>query len=170
MKQVVLMTVVAGAVLAMVGLLLPAADDSKTKEKEAEPQTPVAKFMRAKLANSQSVLEGLVTEDYDLIRVGAQQMIVMSKAAEWNVYPGETYLQDSTEFTDAAKELISRAKSKNIDGATLSYLKLTMSCVKCHNHVRAVKVAAGEPVPAALENNNFLSSMRLKSSTGLAAD
>jgi hypothetical protein len=29
-----------------------------------------------------------------------------------------------------------KAKDKNIDGATLAYLRLTMNCVNCHKYVR----------------------------------
>ena len=38
----------------------------------------VAVFMRAKLAHSQNVLEGLATEDFDLIERGAQELSLAS--------------------------------------------------------------------------------------------
>jgi hypothetical protein len=33
------------------------------------------------------------------------------------------------------------AGKKNIDGATLGYLKLTTTCVECHKHLRETKIA-----------------------------
>lgn len=131
------------------GFGVGAADPLETKEK---PENKVAFFMRAKLANSQSVLEGLVTEDFDLIEKGAERMIVMTKGAQWKVGAGEEYTTDTVRFVDTARDLIQNAKKKNIDGATLSYLQLTMRCVECHKHVRAVKTAQGDQTPAAFRN------------------
>jgi len=129
--------------MSMSGLWAPAADPPVDKDLRGR----VAIFMRAKLASSQSVLEGLVTEKFDLVIRGGQRMILMSKAAEWNAGEGDVYKRDTARFVDAAEELIKHAKAKNIEGATLSYLQLTMSCVDCHKHVRATRVAAGETVP-----------------------
>jgi len=139
MKRIIV-GIAALTVAAVVGFsgLFSSADDSPQKSEEAK--SAVAKFMRAKLANSQSVLEGLTTEDYELIRTGAQRMIVMAKAAEWSPYGGDEYAQDTAKFVDSAQELIKHAKDKNLDGATLSYLQLTMNCVSCHKHFRGVKV------------------------------
>lgn len=116
------------------------------QEKEAL-RDKVKVFMRAKLTNSQNVVEGLATENWDLIEGGAARMLVMSKASEWSV--GETgpqYKQDTKEFVDACKQMITQAKAKNLEGATLAYLQLTMNCVECHRHVRASQ-RAGEKHP-----------------------
>ncbi|HXY37348.1 MAG TPA: hypothetical protein VEI07_24180 [Planctomycetaceae bacterium] len=95
-------------------------------------------FMRSKLTNSQNVIEGLATENWDLIEAGGARMLVMSKATEWSVgQTGPQYKQDTTEFVNACKQLITQSKAKNLEGATLAYLQLTMNCVECHKHVRA---------------------------------
>ena len=125
---------VVGLILAAPGLGI-AADDDENK---------VAKFMRAKLGSSQSVLEGLVVEDFEKVRQGAQRMLVMSKATEWQVIQGPVYDQYSSEFQHSAKQLIEMAKQKNIDGATLAYMRLTMNCVSCHKFVRTAQIAANE--------------------------
>ena len=114
-------------------LILPAADSKGEKERL---RSKVDVFMRAKLFSSQSVLEGLTTENFDLIQQGAEKMIVMSKAAEWRAQEGERYAQDTAQFVAAAKDLVRQARKRNIDGATLSYLQLTMNCVECHKHIR----------------------------------
>jgi len=113
-----------------------------------------SKFMRAKLTASQSVLEGLVTEDYTKITAGARKMIVMSKATEWQVIKGPEYAQYSAEFRRSCEQLIRMAKKKNMDGSALSYMHLTMTCIGCHKFVRGVKIAAGEPVPNGLRRAN----------------
>jgi len=121
----------------------------------------VAVFMRAKLVSSQSVLEGLVTEKFDLVVAGAQRMIVMSRAAEWNAGEGEVYRRDTARFVDAAEELIKHAKAKNIEGATLSYLQLTMSCVDCHKHVRSQRVTMRDTVPLGLRPSGRFSTAKI---------
>lgn len=143
--------------MSMSGLLAPAADPPVDKDLRGR----VAVFMRAKLASSQSVLEGLVTEKFDLVVSGGQRMIVMSKAAEWNAGEGDVYKRDTARFVDAAEELIKHAKAKNIEGATLSYLQLTMSCVDCHKHVRAIRVAAGERIPPGLRDTERISTVKI---------
>ena len=116
-------------------------------EPQKEPEGRVAAFMRAKLSHAQSVLEGLVTEDYDKIKLGGQRLVIMSKAAEWSQVQGPVYAQHSTEFRRAAQHLVKAAEDKNIDGASLAYVNLTLNCVNCHNYIRDAKVAAGQPVP-----------------------
>jgi hypothetical protein len=118
------------------GLLAIAAEPpAKTQDLRSK----VAFFMHAKLTNSQSVLEGLTTEQFDLIQQGAERMIVMSKAAEWRVGQGDIYAQDTAQFVAAARDLVKQAKARNLDGATVSYLQLTMNCVSCHKHIREEK-------------------------------
>ena len=129
---------------------LNAADQPNPQQDEPEGGR-VEAFMRAKLSHAQSVLEGLVTEDYDKIKLGGQRMVIMSKAAEWSQVQGPVYAQHSTEFRRAAQNLIKTAEDKNIDGAALAYVNLTLNCVNCHNYIRDAKVAAGEPVPEGLK-------------------
>ena len=111
----------------------------------------VGKFMRAKLAASQSVLEGIVTEDFDKVAAGADKMLVMSKATEWHVIQGPVYAQYSAEFRRNVEDLQKAAKEKNIDAVGLRYVGLTMSCISCHKFVRGTKVAANEPLGPGLE-------------------
>jgi cytochrome c556 len=46
---------------------------------------------------------------------------------------------NSNEFRRAAEKIIDKAKAKNIDGVTLAYFEMTMSCVRCHEYVREVR-------------------------------
>ena len=139
----------AAAVCAAVFIGLWAAGDSSAAGAKPLPDTPESKvsaFMRAKLAHSQNVLDGLVTEDFDKIKAGGQKMVIMSKATEWVVVEGPIYAQYSSEFRRAAQHLIKAAEEKNVDAAALAYVNLTLNCVNCHSFVRSSKVAAGEPV------------------------
>jgi hypothetical protein len=96
----------------------------------------VAVFMRAKLLHSQNVLEGLTTEDYDLIEKGAQDLALASLDSNWQVLQTEDYVRQSAEFRRACGTLRDAAKSKNLDGATLAWMDVTLKCVQCHKYVR----------------------------------
>lgn len=98
-------------------------------------------FMRAKLTHSQKLLEGLATEDYNLLAKHAQELALLSQATNWNVLQTEDYLQHSIEFRRAASAVKEAAKQKNLDGATLAYVDMTMKCVRCHKYVRGVSMA-----------------------------
>ena len=93
-------------------------------------------FMRAKLTHSQHVLEGLAVEDYDLIAKGAQQLALASQASDWQVLQTEDYIRHSSEFRRACDNLGATAKAKNLDGAALAWMEVTLKCVQCHRYVR----------------------------------
>ena len=98
-----------------------------------------AEFMREKLNFSKDVLEGLALEQYATIEKGGKALKKLSEAAEWEVatIPSATdYVMLTTDFQRHADELVKQAKAKNIDAATLAYVKLTMSCVQCHKFIR----------------------------------
>ena len=42
----------------------------------------------------------------------------------------------SNEFRRAVENLQEKAAQKNLDGAALGYVELTLTCVKCHKYVR----------------------------------
>ncbi len=104
----------------------------------AGPPQPdkVAVFMRAKLIHSQNVLEGLTTEDYDLIEKGAQDLSLASLDSNWQVLQTEDYVRQSAEFRRACDMLRDAAKEKNLDGAALAWMDVTLKCVQCHKYVR----------------------------------
>jgi hypothetical protein len=103
-------------------------------------QGNVKTFMRAKLEHSQKVVEGLTTENYAMIAKHASQMEVLSQEAAWQVLQTPEYRQQSLEFRRAAQSLREAADKKNLDGAALAYVDVTMKCVRCHQNVRSVKV------------------------------
>ncbi|MFM7108988.1 MAG: hypothetical protein ACKOZU_10420 [Planctomycetaceae bacterium] len=116
----------------------------------AEPPVPGAAlpagFMRAKLAHSATVLEGLSLEDYDLIGKGAQQLELVSQDASWQVLQTEDYARHSEAFRRACDGLRRAAREKNLDAAVLCWMDVTMKCVQCHRYVRDVeREGAGAP-------------------------
>src|SRR5258708_3321573 len=108
---------------------------------QSERPHNVRDFMRAKLSHSQKVLEGLTTEDFDMIAKNSQAMSLLSQATNWQVLQTEEYLQQSRDFRRTADSLTEAAKKKNLDGAALAYVELTMKCINCHKYVRGVRMA-----------------------------
>ena len=101
-------------------------------------------FMRDKLALSQKVLEGLTLEDFQLIITKSERLSAMSQEATWQVFQNPDYERFSQDFRRNADALTKAARNKNLDGATLAYVKVTMSCVECHKFVRGKLVASLE--------------------------
>lgn len=99
-------------------------------------------FMREKLELAQRLLEGVTTEDYDLIIVKGGVLSGMTKEADWRLFENPDYDQQSVTFRRHVDALVRAAKKKDSDAATLAYVRMTMSCVDCHKLVRGKLVAS----------------------------
>lgn len=135
------------AIWTLAGLFLLAAvpgrggDADPPKKPADRGQEKVSDLMHKKLQNSQKVLEGLALNDFKLIGRHAEELIDISKQAEWKVLKTPTYELHSNEFRRIADRLIKDAKDKNLDAAALSYVELTLTCVRCHKYVREERMA-----------------------------
>ena len=87
------------------------------------------------------MLDGLAVEDFDLITTGARQLKATSAAAEFMVIKDPLYSQEADEFRRIVDKMAKAAKEKRLDGATLAYVDMTVSCVECHKYARSVLVA-----------------------------
>jgi hypothetical protein len=96
----------------------------------------VGRLMRKKLESSQKVLEGVAVNDFDKIADNAEALIALSKEAQWKAVSTPQYELYSNDFRRTADALSKHAKEKNLDAATLDYVELTLTCVRCHKHVR----------------------------------
>jgi cytochrome c556 len=111
------------------------------KVKQDQRRESVRAFMRPKLAHAQKLLEGLTLEQFDVVKQEAQALSLLSREEEWNVLQTEDYLHYSSEFRRAADAVRDAAAKKNLDGAALAYLEMTMKCITCHKYVRGVRMA-----------------------------
>jgi len=110
----------------------------------AQEQKPVNQLMIKKLEQAQKVLAGIALNDFDKIDSGASALLQISKEAEWKVLKTPQYEVFSNDLRKAAEAMSQHAKTKNLDGATLAYVDLTLTCVKCHKHVREVRMARAD--------------------------
>ena len=99
-------------------------------------------FMRDKLELSQKILEGVVIEDWDLVTAKGTKLSAMTHEADWRVFENPNYDQQSKTFRQHVDSLVKAAKKKELDAATLAYVRMTMSCVDCHKAVRGKIVAS----------------------------
>jgi cytochrome c556 len=124
------LVIAAGIAAAVIGPWLA------TYAQTATQADKVAPFMRIKLTHSQDVLEGLAVEDFDLIDRGAQQLSLTSEDASWQVLQTEDYARMSADFRRSCDRLRAAARGKNLDGAALAWMEVTMKCVQCHKYIR----------------------------------
>jgi hypothetical protein len=128
----------------VLGWAASAALVADAQQPDMQEADKVAIFMRAKLEHSQKVLEGLTLEDFDKIAKHSQEMSLLSQASTWQVLQTPEYHDRSVEFRRSVDGLTEMAKKKNLEGAALAYVDVTMKCVSCHKYVRRVRMARSE--------------------------
>ena len=64
------------------------------------------------------------------------ELSALSKLAEFKVLKMPQYELHANDFRRALDDIQRGVTQRNLDAATLGYLDLTMSCVRCHKHVR----------------------------------
>ena len=115
-----------------------------TAPKKPQNNKPALRaFMRGKLDASQKILEGLCTEDYELIGKGAAALQKIGGAEEWRISNDPVYSHRSAEFLRVAERLKKAAEEKKLDSVALTWVEATMSCIECHRWVRAEVIAQG---------------------------
>jgi hypothetical protein len=120
-------------------VLLIAAFWLATTLRGQRPQTNDLKdFMRAKLLHSQKLVEGLTTENYEMIAKHAQDLSLLCEDEQWQVFRTSDYIARSKEFRRAADALTEAGRAKNLDAASLGYVDVTLKCVECHKYLRTI--------------------------------
>jgi hypothetical protein len=129
--------------LAAVSLLALAASPGPAQQKD-KPDAPAqpneAMVMQVKLKRSQSLLEALAKEDFKTLEESAESLVRISDSTAFlRAYKTAEYEFQAQVFRRSAVALAAKAKDKNLDGATLAYTEMTLSCVKCHSYFRTQK-------------------------------
>jgi cytochrome c556 len=68
--------------------------------------------------------------------------MLISQKAEFAAQKTREYELQTNDFRRALQTMIAKAKDKNLDGATLGYVDMTLACVRCHQHYRETKIGA----------------------------
>jgi len=138
MRRLILLIVVIVFLVAVLGPVLlgfgvraappPKADDA-------------AALMQKKLSHAQKLLEGIALGNFEVIGLQAGDLMNVSKRAEFKVFKTAEYELYSNVFRRSLEDIRKGVKEKNLDAATLGYVDMTISCVRCHKHVREVRIA-----------------------------
>lgn len=101
-------------------------------------QAPESALMRAKVASSQKIMEGLVAKDFLEIRTGAEELLRICRATEWEGHSDPVYGHHRSELIRQANKLIEGADKSNLDVSTFAYINALTTCINCHDHCRDV--------------------------------
>lgn len=111
--------------------------DPVTGKQDPQPQgLTINRFMERKLDAARNIVSGLALEDYEMIAKNAQDLALLSLESQWNLYQTQPYIFMSDEFRGGSQRLRDAANAQNLDGATLAYFEVTLSCVRCHKYIR----------------------------------
>jgi len=106
-----------------------------------EEKDDLKALMKKKLESSQKILEGLTANNFEMVGKNAAELQRISKAVEFRILKTPQYELHSNQFGWTTETLEEMAKAKNADGAGLVYVELTLTCLKCHKHVREAGMA-----------------------------
>ncbi|MCA9265803.1 MAG: hypothetical protein KDA60_18200 [Planctomycetales bacterium] len=116
--------------------------DSPVIAQEPVPPVRPQDLMRLKLESAQRVLASLALEDYPAIKRDAQRLHLLSLETGWNVLQTKQYLESSESFRRSVLQLSAAADEGNVDAAGLAYVRLSLTCIECHKHMRRERASA----------------------------
>jgi hypothetical protein len=121
--------------------VLFAADKENDKKKDPKNQQEYESvWMKRKLQMSQQIMEGLSRGDLESVGSSARTMRTLSKIEGWaRRSDTKEYRRQLKFFDQANSEVIKQAENDNLNGATLAFTQMTVSCVACHQHLRDQK-------------------------------
>jgi hypothetical protein len=121
--------------LAMV-ILSDQSADAQPKAKDTPKRSPI---MVRKLENAQELLSGIALKDFDRLIQASDKLLELRNETTWRIDETEQYVAHSNAFMEQLQAIKSAAKKKDLDAATLSYLEMTRTCIKCHEHLRKTR-------------------------------
>jgi cytochrome c556 len=125
-------SVLATALITVVGITwVIGADDDTPADREQS-------VMEQKLSRAQGILSGLAKEDFAAISRESTDLLALAQQ-QWIEHDTPEYRAQLKDFWITLEGIDASAKEKNLDGATLGYMQLTLSCVKCHKYLRSTQ-------------------------------
>jgi hypothetical protein len=101
----------------------------------AGAETPDKPLMERKLEHSQAVLSALAREDFDALGDNADALLKLSEE-QWISRDTPEYRAQLKDFWVVLEGIKTAADEENLDGATLAYVQMTLTCVRCHKYLR----------------------------------
>ena len=100
----------------------------------------LGELMREKLDHAQALLGAVVLGNHAEVERAAGELVRLSEASTWSPLQTPQYLHHASDFRVAAQSLADEARARDIDGVSLAYMEMTLSCVQCHKHVRGARL------------------------------
>lgn len=119
--------------------------DNQSSKKNAEvddDSKPTSYWMEKKLDYSQQILRSLAMGDLEEVKINASRMNLLNKVEGFVRNKNPAYRRHLRMFNHVTGDLAGHAEKGNIEGATLAFNQLTVSCVECHKSLRSESGAA----------------------------
>jgi hypothetical protein len=131
------------AALLLGGILIMSLAGRGDEPKKSEPPKPDKQKLRAlmmkKLDAAQQLLAAVTKRDHKSVQKNAEILAEITKDPAWKAMSSEEYQTLTDDYRRNAEQLAKNAKDENYDGASLTYVSLTMSCLNCHKYMRDFK-------------------------------
>jgi hypothetical protein len=101
----------------------------------------LTRVMRGKLEQSQGLLAALVTSNWSDLERRSRALEALTRDPAWAVMNAPEYVRHAAVFLRAAQDLTEAAARRDLEGAPLAYVSLTLSCVRCHQAVARARLA-----------------------------
>jgi len=112
---------------------------------QTEPKSTTKDVMKFKLHHAQRVLEGIATENFEIIGDNTKKLKALSQQADWRIRQTSEYQRFTADFIRNLDSLIKAANDQNVDAATVAYFQMTVSCTTCHKYLRGDKAVGLNP-------------------------
>lgn len=112
-----------------------------SQDKQEKKQPTRKNLMTLKLEHAQIVLAAVAQNDFSVVEKNAQELIRISNELAWKQIRTDRYEALGKEYRNELQNLIKAARNKNSEAMALAYVKTSLSCFNCHNHVREVRIA-----------------------------
>lgn len=123
--------------------------DPPKAPKATDKKSAQAELMAKKLEHAKRILEGLTLNDLAKAGKHADELMAISQKAEFMAFKTKEYELYTNDFRRSLETIARKAKDGNLDGATLGYVNMTLSCVRCHQATREIRIG-GLPIPGAI--------------------
>ncbi len=115
-------------------------------------------LMRAKLASSQRVVEGLMAGDFAMIAKGGSELQRICDSEAWRQHEDPILTHYRSELKRGGIKLMKLANEENLEGAAYTYMHTLTACINCHEYSRNVlRIASAKspvvPIPATEREN-----------------
>ena len=103
---------------------------------QAQGTHPTRDFMRQKLTYTQGIVEGLVSEKYELVVTNGTALRNMSLTNAFFQLGNPDYFERIKHFQAKVDGLVNAAKAKDLEKSSEQYSEVVNSCVACHKSFR----------------------------------